>query len=310
MENRVLILGGGGFLGWNVARGFASRGVPIRLFGRSLPAGLEEFGDNIDYVLGDALDEKALSRAVAGCSAVYYFLGFSVPASSNMVFECETSLKSVAMVLDAMCEHGVSDFFFPSSGGTVYGETGNDGVHVETDKLMPECDYGLGKKLAESMIRYYSQQHGLRHVVARISNPYGWVGQNIRPQGVIDVSLSRVRKHASLELWGDGKQIRDFIFIDDLVEIICALYEKQVWNETFNIGSGKGTSILEALDIVANTTGQSLVVRNNDRMYSGVARSVLDISKLQGVLGQLSFTPVQEGVRMTWERTCAPQLKS
>ncbi|GAB7024588.1 NAD-dependent epimerase/dehydratase family protein [Salidesulfovibrio brasiliensis] len=302
MPDKTLILGGGGFLGTAVARALARRNVPLRLFDRQYPAFARDIPGDVEYVLGDALDEQALESAVRGCNRVLCFLGFTVPSSSTLVRECDTTLRSLALLLSVMERQGADMLFYPSSGGTVYGDSPDRTPHAETDALNPEGTYALGKVLSEEMIRFHSRRSGMRHIIGRLANPYGNDNPAVRPQGVVDVSLARILRGGGIELWGDGQQVRDFIFADDLAEMVARLLECGTADITINIGSGQGVTVLEIMEAVGAVTGTEVSVVKNETAYAGVRHSVLDTSMLRELVGGLDMVPLEEGVRRTWER--------
>lgn len=302
MPEKTLILGGGGFLGSAVARALTKRGVSLRLFDRQFPAFACDIPGDVEYVMGDALDEHSLEKAVAGCDRVLYFLGFSVPSSSTLVRECDTTLKSLALLLSVMQEQGAKTLFFPSSGGTVYGDSPEGRPHAESDPLSPEGTYALGKVFCEEMIRFHSRTTGIRHIIGRLANPYGNDNPAVRPQGVVDVSLARIMRGGRLELWGDGQQVRDFIFVDDLAEMIARVLEHAEENLTVNLGSGRGVSVQDIMQTVAAVTGSTVDVVRNESAYAGVQHSVLDTARFRSLVGEMELVGLEEGVRRTWAR--------
>lgn len=304
MPDTTLILGGGGFLGTAIARELASRNVSLRLFDRHFPTLSQNISGDVEYVFGDVFDRGSLNAAMQGCSRVLYFLGGTVPSSSSLVRECEMTVRALSMVLDAMETHGVGMLFFPSSGGAIYGDSSKKRAHQESDGILPDGTYALGKQLCEDIIRFQARKTGLKYVIGRLSNPYGNHNPAIRPQGVIDVSLARILGGNDLELWGDGSQVRDFVFVDDMVAMIADLLECEERGLTVNVGSGQGISISEVMHVVAEVTGAELALVRNETVYSGVSHSVLDTTLLASLIGPRDLVELEPGVRLSWQRMC------
>ena len=286
-----------------MARAWASKGAALRLLCRSVPRQLVDLEGDVEFVLGDVFDANLHGQLFADVEAVYDFLGFSVPATSSMVYECETGLRSLSIILENMAARGIPRIFFPSSGGTIYHDGG--GPHREDDELRADCAYAMGKIMSEEMIRYFSRKHGIEYLIGRLSNPYGDPSIGLRRQGIVDVSLNRVLAGKSLELWGDGGQVRDFLFIDDATDILWRLHRQERWNLTVNIGSGRGVSVRDLFALLRETVERDPGLVRRAEAYAGVRHSVLDISRLRGLLGEVALTPLPEGVAETLRRKCA-----
>jgi len=301
-RSRVLILGAGGFLGSQLAHRWSEEGIVLRLFDRLYHQDFHFPEGEVEIVTGDVMDRKALGRALQGVSKVYYFMSLTVPSLSknSVTFEVETSIRALTTVLEMMVANQVPEIFFPSSGGTIYQPGDERNPYKEEDPLGPECSYGLAKMLSEDIIRFFAKNHGLKYLIARISNPYGNLHGMYKKQGIIDVLLNRINRGESIELWGDGTQVRDFIYIDDLIQALWQLDQKNICQETLNIGSGSGVSINSILESICKVTGYTGEIIRNPAEYSGVAYSVLDISKLKNLIAWQPSHDIDSGIKELW----------
>lgn len=305
MSRRYLVLGGAGFLGSHVARWLCTRGHRVRIFDRVVPAfAARAVPPELELAEGDFFNVVDVESALEGIDTVLHFVSLTVPASSasNVPVEIEGNLVATVRLLDAMVRRGIRRIGFPSSGGTVYGPRAEP--HREDEPPRPTCPYGLGKVLIEETLRFYRAHHGVDYQVWRIANPYGDAAKRHLAQGVIDASLHRVRCNEPIVVWGEGTAVRDFVFVDDVAEAVGRLLETEAWGETFNVGSGRGTSIRDVLSQIEKVVGHPTAVRYVDG-YTGPAVSVLDASKLRQTTAWVPAFDLEKGIREAWRRLTA-----
>src|SRR5262249_6839474 len=142
-----------------------------------------------------------------------------------------------------------------SSGGTVYGQAQTELVS-ESHPTRPISSYGLAKVTLEHYFNLYRTIYGTDYVVARISNAYGPFQPSTTGQGLIAVLLDRISRDEPLEIWGDGENVRDFVFVDDAAGALIALAEAGQSGETYNVGSGSGISVNELVQTISSLLGR------------------------------------------------------
>jgi UDP-glucose 4-epimerase len=235
---------------------------------------------------------------------VFHFISFSIPSSSPGFLrnEVQTTLQAMEMLLTAMAETGTQKIIFPSSGGTIYGET-NGRPARETDPLNPLSSYGLGKLLCEEMIRFYGRVHNLQYLILRGSNVYGAPRLHRISQGIIDVFLERIMKGEELTVWGNPGNVRDYIFIDDFIDALFALLNLDGGgSRIINIGSGEGVSVRAIIKVIAKLIGAEPAWRLDRQAYSGIPYNVLDVSLLRGLVGWKAKYSLEDGIAEVWRR--------
>ena len=181
-----------------------------------------------------------------------------------------------------------------SSGGTVYGNRNDVLPFVETDEMNPISYYGWSKQMMENSIQFMHRTVGLDYLILRPSNPYGH-GQNLYgKQGLVAVAIGKLLKDETIEVWGDGSAVRDYIYVDDLASIFVKLIEENVHNTTLNIGSGRGYSINDVLAFLK-------IVYKNPRPVD-VSSMVLDTSRLKELISY-ELTPFMDGIKKFYEES-------
>lgn len=188
---------------------------------------------------------------------------------------------------------------FLSSGGTVYGNPVENPV-AESAPLIPLSYHGAGKVALESFLHAF-RATGHTVTVLRPSNAYG-PGQNLRTGfGLIRTLLEHARGGAPVEIWGDGENIRDFVYIDDVLEACKRFIDMPLDSDTYNLGSGVGHSINQVLRIIEAECGTNLRKVYRPARKMDVREVVLDISKLETRLSWRPQIKLEEGVRRVWK---------
>jgi UDP-glucose 4-epimerase len=148
----------------------------------------------------------------------------------------------------------------------------------------------------------YRELYGLEYFVFRLSNPFG-IGRKIgKPQGVINSFLVSYLSHKTIEIWGDGSVVRDYIYIDDVVAAFMKALNLDEWKgDILNIGSGEGASIKDILAIIEKATGHQTDLQYKNSRNFDVPFSVLDISHAKQILNWTPKTTLLNGVVKTKE---------
>jgi UDP-glucose 4-epimerase len=263
-------------------------GARLRLFCRNPGALAPGLRGNpaVEIVAGDALDPRAVADSLRDVDLVIDCVGATLPAirPGDLLPEVERSLAPLAILLDAMARRPGRRLIFPSSGGAIYG-SGRSEALTEESPTAPEAAYGLGKLLAEEMIRFRGRRGEVGHLILRASNVYGRSRPRLQPQGVCDIFLDRAARGEAIELWGDGSQIRDYLFIDDFVQAVRALLLSSASDEVVHVSTGVGSSLHDVVAAVESAVGPLARAGPGARGYPGVDRSVLSSQKLRALTG-------------------------
>lgn len=296
---KVLVLGGNGFIGSHVVDALLRQGHAVRVFDRQ-PERFRPPLPGVDYRFGNFSDRMALIDAMADTECVLHLVSTTLPGTADLDprTDVQDNLCGTIGLLDSMQSLGIRRILFLSSGGTVYGIP--DSVPIpETHPLRPINSYGIVKAAIEHYMEMYRRTRGLSPVIIRASNPYGPRQAHLGVQGVISTFLRRVKAGEPIEVWGDGRILRDYIHVADLADL-CATAATSAVEGPFNAGSGTGVTINEIIGLVADVTGTALAPVYKPGRAIDVPRSVLDVSHAAEVFGWRPQTALREGMAETW----------
>jgi UDP-glucose 4-epimerase len=301
-----LILGGLGFIGSALGRELIRRGHAIRIYDLGDFHPLRHQGlEAAELIKGDFLDSESLTPALRGCDYVFHLIGTTLPGSAadNPTYDVETNVLGTLRLLELLRRAPPRRLVFASSGGTVYGSAQMLPI-PEHHPTEPRTPYGVTKLMIEKYLSVYRLLHGLPFRVYRFSNPYG-PGQRQKQQGVITTFLRCLRDRQTLQIWGDGSVVRDYLYIEDLARAVADSFELSASPNTFNCGSGQGTSLREIVTLLEQATGRKPAVEYTPGRSIDVPANVLDITALTELCSWRPQVSLPEGIQRTWQTILA-----
>lgn len=301
----ALVIGATGLLGYGITIELNKSGWNVRAIGIENLINSKIFPDSIEYICGDFYDESFLSNVLKGVDKVFFFLSSTFPSTSSDSLELEISrtLKSLDYILRKMRELGIPEIVFPSSGGTVYGNV-ESGIAREADILRPTTPYGVGKKMCEDVLKFYST-FGILSTILRVGNVYGTPLARTTTQGVIDVFVQKALKGETATIWGDAlHNVRDYIFADDFSEAVATIgNHKAEGVEVYNLSSGIGTNLEEIVQAINRYSSEPLRINYvQDDATASIKRIILDMEKFKLKTGWKPKYDINKGIAETIER--------
>jgi UDP-glucose 4-epimerase len=299
---KCLVIGGNGFLGSHLVDTLAAAGHEVSAFDRFSSGTQNYTATNVTAITGDFLDRSHLSHAVTGQEFVFHFLSVTTPASaeSDPTLDIRTNLAQTVDLFEFCADAGVRRLFFASSGGAIYGASKNQ-ASAEIDPTWPVSPYGIIKLAIENYLGYFKATRGLEHTIFRISNPYGPRQGPTKTQGLIPVVLNRIARGLPITRFGDGTMIRDFVYVDDLMQMVSRALSEEVPHDVYNLGHGEGHSVNEIFESIRRVTGRNFAVVEKPSPPTFLERSVLDVSRFNSDFGPVEYTKLDDGIRATWE---------
>jgi CDP-paratose 2-epimerase len=329
----TVITGGAGFIGANLAHRLLSEGRPVLVFDNLARAGVEEnlrwlrerHGDALEVMIEDVRDRAAVNRAIARARQVFHFAA-QVAVTTSIVDPLQDfaiNARGTLNVLEAIRAQAAPPGLVFTSTNKVYGGLDDVPLVRENQRYVPASQdlrahgisearpldfhspYGCSKGTADQYVRDYARSYGLNTVVFRMSCIYGPHQFGTEDQGWVAHFLVRAMAGAPITLYGDGMQVRDILFVDDLLDAFL-LAERNIARlsgQAFNIGGGAGNviSLLELIDRIGRLRGGRPDIDFADWRTGDQRYYVSDTRRFQEATGWKAKTNAEEGIRRLYE---------
>jgi nucleoside-diphosphate-sugar epimerase len=308
-KSTVLVTGAGGFIGHHLVKYLAELGCTVR--GVDIKKPEFEATDADEFVLADLRSQPECLNVTKDISEVYHLAadmgGIGYITSSHAEITINNTLINANM-LRAARENGVQRFLFSSS-ACVYPQhlqLKPDVVPLREEDAFPadpEEGYGLEKLYTEKLCQYFTEDWGFATRVVRFHNVYGplgtYDGGREKAPAAICRKVAMLRDSDEIEIWGDGKQTRSFMYIDDCVEGIYRIMRAD-YSRPLNLGTDELVSVNDLVDVISKIAGKSLIKRHDTSRPQGVRGRNSDNSQLKSVLGWEPTISLRDGLVPTY----------
>lgn len=301
-----LVTGGCGFIGVNLVSRLVACGDRVRVFD-NLSLGRREYVEpfGVEVIVGDIRDSAAVGKAVAGTHAVIHLAAHTrvMDSISDPRLNFEINAVGTLNVLQASRDAGVRSFIFASTGGAILGEQ-EPPVHEEMVPR-PISPYGASKLAGEGYCSAYHGSFGLNTVALRFSNVYG--PHSYHKGSVVAHFIKQALRGEPLVIYGDGEQSRDFLYVEDLADAICACAvgePNDTAGQVFQMGSGQETTVnavASAIQSLAAKEGHDSAISYQPARKGEILRNYADIRRAKKALDYNPRTSLDEGMRKTWD---------
>ena len=308
MGERYLVTGGAGFIGSAVVDELLLRGHEVRVldnFSTGRRENLAHLGDEIEVVEGDIRSQEGVRVAVRGMDYVVHEAAIvSVPESvTDPRTAHEVNATGTLNLLLAARDEGVGRLVFASS-CAVYGDAGELPKN-ETFAASPVSPYGVTKLAGEQYCVSFCRLYGLETVALRYFNVFGpRQDPHSEYSAVIPTFLQLVLAGRDPEVFGDGRQTRDFTFVGDVARATCdASIRDGVAGEVINIAAGEPHSLLDLIDILSRVANREVHPTHAPPRAGDVRDSFADIGKARRLLGYAREVTLEQGIRLMVEQS-------
>ena len=287
---KILILGSEGFVGHNLVEGLSKN---HEIFCADLIAN----SNHKNYKQFDITDLSSVEKIVKDVDVVIDLAAHSLVSSLDGSIEnAKVNIIGLLNVLESCRKNGIKKIIFTSASSMI-GIPNSEQVS-ENHSAFPKTAYGITKLASEHYLRLYQELYGINYVVFRFFNIYGTYQKN----GLIPTLYSRISKNQPLTVFGKGDQIRDYVFIQDIIQFFeKATSENISDNKIFNMGTGIGTSILEVIKIISKIMNISPEIEFKEPRPGEIGNFVSDPTLLSSTFGSIPSTTVEEGIKQTIE---------
>lgn len=297
---RVLVTGGAGFIGSQVADALLADGNHVEIIDNLFTGRLDNVPDKAIFHEVDIRDNKVDDIFRDGSFDVMYHLAAQMDVRKSVAdpaFDADANILGGINLLQACRKHKVGKVIFASTGGAIYGEQEKFPAD-ENHPQNPKSPYGISKLAFEKYLQFYHWEHGLNNISLRYANVYGPRQRGDGEAGVVAIFFSRLLKGEKAVVYGDGKQTRDFVFVGDVVQanLLALNYDKC---GAFNVGTGVETDVNELFDTIRDTAGSTQERIHEPALPGEQRRSVIDNSLLKSELGWKQTHTLREGLEKT-----------
>jgi len=279
---KYLILGGNGFLGKHITNSLLKDGNnEIVIADLNIENQIES--ERITYKQIDFGNCTDFSDYLKGVDTVFHLISSLGPSENidNIQEDIKNDVFPTINLLNELSKMEHTKLIFLSSGGTVYGEHENKPIK-ETEEKNPICHYGVIKDLIEKYIKLYQKMFPhMKCRIIRLANPYSIEVKKGQKQGIIPIFIDLALNDLPIKIWGDGEDVRDYIYIEDAMNAIMRIEKYEGEELVFNVGTGIGHSIHDILVMIRKTLKKErTIVEYVPSRTCDVKCNVLDIEKL------------------------------
>jgi UDP-glucose 4-epimerase len=296
-----LVTGGCGFIGSHLVDALVAGGHKVRILDDLSTGKRENVPDITDVIVGDVADTATVARAMEGMNGCFHLAAIASVQRSNeeWVLTHRVNLTGAVNVFDAARAEGGIPVVYASS-AAIYGDN-PDMPLSEAARPRPLTAYGADKLGCELHARVAGRVHGVPTTGFRFFNIYGPRQDPGSPySGVISIFADRLLAGTKATIFGDGKQVRDFVYVGDCVRFVVAgMARASVDADVFNVCTGRPTSLLDLVSALSDASGRKLAVLHGEPRAGDIRTSIGDPTRLEAAFGMRAETELRMGLAST-----------
>ncbi len=292
---RVLITGGGGFIGNAVVRAFCSRGIPVTVVDRQTP---DEARAGVTHVVGDLRESYVRDEALAPDTSAIVHLAAATSVLRSVERPAQTYADNVAVtqeLLELARIRGVGTFLLASTNAVV-GDVGTTAI-TEQLPLRPLTPYGATKAACEMLLSGYAGAYGMTTCALRFSNVYG--PGMAQKDSFVPRLMRAALTGSTVRIYGDGSQRRDLVHVDDVARGVLLGWESGYTGSAI-VGSGTSVSVLDLVETVRRVTEMPIHTEHVAAQQGEMPAVVVDLSHSADAIGYRPEVELADGLASTW----------
>ncbi len=306
---KALVTGGAGFIGSHIVRRLIQSGIRTVVLDDLSMGKREHVSEQAELIIGSVCDSNTVQRALSEVDVVFHLAArVSIRDSfRGFVQDVENNVMGTVNLLRCIEGSPVKKLIFASSMAT-YGNAKYLPINEE-HPLDPTSPYGISKLASEKYVLRFCQYLGIDSVILRYFNTYG-AGQTFTPYvGVITIFIQKLLHGEPLPIFGDGRQVRDFVSVDDVAEATILALTYVGKGRIFNVGTGIGTTVNSLADMLKRALGASNQIEYLPPQLGETTDSIADITLAKEALGFLPRWSIEEKLPeiIEWNTRIAPQ---
>ena len=299
---KILVTGGAGFIASQIADAFIDEGHEVHILD-NLSTGFEKnINPKAPFIKSDISSPSILEIFSKEKFDVvnHHAAQIDVRKSVNdPIFDANTNILGTINLLQACIKTGVKKFMFASTGGAVYGEQEYFPAD-ENHPTNPVSPYGITKLTIEKYLFFYKNEYGLNHTILRYANVYGPRQNPFGEAGVVAIFANKLLKNENPIINGEGKQTRDYVFVEDVVKANVITLNSNSSN-IYNVGTGIETSVNQLFEKLNRISGDVAVEKHGPAPKGEQLRSVITSDKLFKEFKWKPSVKIEEGLKKTFE---------
>lgn len=300
----IVIMGAAGFIGTNLVTELVKNEADkITVVDENKAYFLhypKEVYEKIEIIESRFQKDADFDTCTKNQEVVYHLISTNNPTTSNKDVgkDLTDNISITINLLESCVRNSVKKVIFISSGGTVYGKEVSCPI-IETSETQPINTYGIQKLTIEKLLYLYKHMHGLDYRIIRLSNPFGPYQRPNGKLGVITTFIYQALNNKTIHVYGDGTVIRDYIYISDAVLAIIRIAKEDTRYHIYNVGSGKGISVNDVIDIMRDELELSAAIEYTAARSVDVPVNFLDVSRYEDEFGTIEKVPIIVGMKKT-----------
>ncbi len=296
---KILVTGGAGFIGSNIVDGYLAAGHEVVVVDNLSTGKKENLNPKAKFYKTDILDPQITDILHKEKPEVVNHHAAQIDVRKSLedpVFDARTNILGTINVLENCVKAGVRKVIFASTGGALYGEP--DYLPVdEKHPIMPISAYAASKYSVETYLKLYSQSYGLKYIALRYGNVYGPRQDPLGEAGVIAIFVGKMSKGEVPTIFGDGEQLRDYVYVGDIVDLNCRVLQEG--EGVYNVGTTVGTSVNQIFSTLKEIMDFKPAAKYAPPRKGEVYKVYLNAQKLEKTLGWKPRVNMREGLKQT-----------